>query len=108
MKNKVDVIVERVDTIIEMFPRDVKFTIVLLPSEDEVQAVYKNKYGRSVDYIAFYSPKEKTMYVSARDVDIGVLAYETAHAIIDFYYGISTPTKIHEVLAQYVETHLKD
>ncbi|MDQ7786789.1 MAG: hypothetical protein RDU01_04205 [Thermodesulfovibrionales bacterium] len=106
--NKVDVIIERVETILEMFPRDVKFTIILLPSEDEVQAVYKNKYGRSVDYIAFYAPKDRILYISVRDVDIGVLAHEIAHVIIDFYYGISTPTKIHEVLAQYVETHLKD
>lgn len=108
VRNKVDVIVERVETIIEMFPRDFKFTIILLPSEDEVQAVYRNKYERSVDYIAFYAPKEKIMYVSVEDVDIGVLAHEIAHVVIDFYYGISTPTKIHEVLAQYVETHLKD
>ncbi|MFZ5907430.1 MAG: hypothetical protein ACOYVJ_08505 [Nitrospirota bacterium] len=106
--NKVDVIVERVETILEMFPRDVQFTIVLLPSEKEVQAAYRNKYGRNVDYIAFYAPKDKTMYVSVRDVDVGVFAHETAHVIIDFYYGISTPTKIHEVLAQYVETHLMD
>jgi hypothetical protein len=106
--NKVDVIIERVETILEMFPRDVKFTIILLPSEDEVQAVYKNKYGRSVDYIAFYAPKDKILYISVSDVELGVLAHEIAHVIIDFYYNISTPTKIHEVLAQYVETHLRD
>ena len=38
----------------------------------------------------------------------GIFEQETAHAIIDFYYGVYTPKKIHEVLAQYVETHLKD
>jgi len=108
VKNKVDVIIERVETVLEMFPGNLRFTIMLLSSEDEVQAVYKNKYGRSVDFIAFYSPRDKIIYVSVRDVDIGILAHEIAHVIVDFYYGISTPTKIHEVLAQYVETHLKD
>jgi hypothetical protein len=108
VKNKIDVIIERVETILEMFPRDIRFSIMLLSSEDDVQVIYKNRYGRSVDYIAFYSPRDKTIYVSVRDVDVGLLAHEISHVIVDFYYGMSTPTKIHEVLAQYVETHLKD
>ncbi|MEW6586435.1 MAG: hypothetical protein AB1442_12595 [Nitrospirota bacterium] len=108
VKNKIDIIVERVENILEMFPRDVKFTLMLFSSDDEVQALYKTKYGKSVDFIAFYSPRDRTIYLSAKDIDIGVLAHEIAHVIIDLYYGISTPTKIHEVLAQYVETHLKD
>lgn len=108
VKNKVDLIVERVESILEMFPRSLKFSIVLMASEDDVQTMFKDKYGKKVDYIAFYSPKDKTIYLSVRDVRLGVLAHEIAHVVIDHYYDISTPSKIHEVLAQYVETHLKD
>jgi hypothetical protein len=106
--NKVDVLIERVETILEMYPRELKFNVVLLSSENEVQDVFRKKYGRNVDYIAFYSPRDKTIYLSVKDIELGVLAHELGHVIVDFYYGISTPTKIHEVLAQYVETHLKD
>jgi hypothetical protein len=108
VRNKVDVLVERVEAILDMFPRGLKFRIVLLSTDTEVQKVYKNKYGASVDYISFYSPREKTMYASVDDIRIGVLAHEMAHVILDFYFGVSPPVKVHEVLAQFVETHLKD
>jgi hypothetical protein len=108
VRNKVDVLVERVEAILDMFPRDLKFRIVLLSTDTEVQRVYKNKYGAAVDYISFYSPRDKTVFISADDVRIGVLAHELAHVILDFYFGVSPPVKIHEVLAQFVETHLKD
>jgi len=108
VKNKVDVVIERVESILEMYPGELKFHIVLLPSDNEVQAIFRKKYGRNVDYIAFYSPGDKTVYVSVKDIELTVLAHEIGHVIIDFYYGIATPQKLHEVLAQYVEEHLKD
>ncbi len=108
VRNKIDVLVERVESVLDMFPRDLKFRIVLLSTDTEVQRVYKNKYGASVDYISFYSPRDKTVYISVDDIRIGVLAHELAHVILDFYFGVSPPTKIHELLAQFVETHLKD
>ena len=108
VKNKVDVIVERVESILEMYPRELKFHIVLLPSDNEVQEIFRKKYGRNVDYIAFYSPRDKTVYASVKNIELTVLAHEIGHVVIDFYYGIATPQKIHEVLAQYVEEHLKD
>jgi hypothetical protein len=103
-----DVLIERVETILEMYPKELKFNITLLSSDNEVQDVFRKKYGRTVNYISFYSPRDKTIYVSVKDIELGVLAHEIAHVIIDFYYGMSTPRKIHEVLAQYVENHLKD
>lgn len=109
IKNKVDVIVERVIVVLDMRPSDIHFKIVLLPSEDNVQQIYKAKYNRKVDYIAFYAPKDKTVYVSVNDIRIGVFAHELGHLIIDLYYGTTTtPSKIQEVLAQFVETHLLD
>lgn len=108
VKNKVDVIIERVESILEMYPRELKFHIVLLPSDNEVQEIFRKKYRRNADYIAFYSPGDKTVYVSVKDIELTVLAHEIGHVIIDFYYGIATPQKLHEVLAQYVEEHLKD
>ena len=108
VKNKVDVIIERVESILEMYPKGLKFHIVLLPSDNDVQKIFRKIYGRDVDYIAFYSPGNKTVYVSVKDAELTVLAHEIGHVIIDFYYGIATPQKLHEVLAQYVEEHLKD
>jgi len=108
IKNKVDVIVERVVVVLDMRPEDIRFKIVLLPSEGDVQRIYREKYNRKVDYIAFYAPKDKTIYVSVDDIRLGVFAHELGHLIIDLYYKTTTPSKIHEVLAQFVETHLMD
>ncbi|MFA7062419.1 MAG: hypothetical protein WC156_16560 [Pedobacter sp.] len=108
VKNKIDVIVERVVVVLDMRPSAIRFKLVLLPTDTEVQKVYKEKYNKNVDYIAFYAPKEKTIYVSVSDIRIGVFAHELGHLIIDLYYNVSTPIRIQEVLAQFVETHLMD
>jgi hypothetical protein len=110
VKNKVDVIVERVVAILDMRPADIRFKIVLLPTETEVQQVFKAKYNKKVDFIAFYAPRERIVYISVNDIRIGVFAHELAHMIIDLFYGIATvtPITVHEVLAQFVETHLTD
>jgi hypothetical protein len=103
-----DSIIRRVETLLEMFPRDLKFTIVLLPTSKDVQRVYAGKYGRSPDYIAFYSPCDNTVFLSVRDLRVGVLAHELSHVVVDKFFRISPPYKIHELLAQYVETHFDD
>ena len=108
IRNKVDVIVEKVEAILEMHPKELRFTVSLLPSENEVHEIYRKKYGKSVDFVSFYSPRDRTIFVSVKDIDLAVLAHEIAHAIIDLYYGMTTPSKIQELLAQYVESHLKD
>ena len=103
--SKLDAIIERVETILDMYPGGLRFKMVLLPSANDVQKVWKNKYGRSQDYIAFYSPGDNTVYVSVDDVRVGVLAHELTHVILDHYFRVSPPGKIHEVLAQFVEAH---
>lgn len=108
VKNKVDVILERVKAVLAMFPKNLNFTIILLPSDSDVQKIYTGKYGKKVDFISFYAPRDKTVYISVDDVRLGVLAHELAHVVIDFYYDTSPGVKIHEILAQFVETHLED
>lgn len=102
---KLDAIVERVETVLDMFPRGLRFKMVLLSTSRDVQKVYRSKYGRSPDYIAFYSPGDNTVFVSVDDIRVGVLAHELTHVVLDHYFGISPPGKIHEILAQFVETH---
>jgi hypothetical protein len=108
VKNKVDVLVERVEAVLDMFPGGLNFKILLLPSQEDVQKIFRRKYGRGTDYVAYYSPNEKTVYVSVNDIRIGVLAHELTHVILDNYFVVSPPEKIHEVLAQFVELHIKD
>lgn len=108
VSGKIDIIVERVETILEMRPKNFKVDIIIMRSTDDVRAVYKRKYRRDVDFIAFYSPVEKAVYVSADDAKSIILAHELAHAVIDQYFGVAAPVKIHELLADYVTENFEE
>jgi hypothetical protein len=48
------------------------------------------------------------MYLSIRDVKLRVIAHEIGHVVVDHYFDVPPPVKIHEVLAQFAETHISD
>lgn len=103
---QVDQLVGRVQEILDMRPAGLKFTIVLLPGPADVQKIYRQQYQRNVDFIAFYSPRDETVYFAVNKLQRNVFAHEIAHAIIDRYFDKAPPVKIHELLAQYVEKQL--
>lgn len=107
--NKIDVIVEKVETVLDMYPDDMKFKIVIRESTKGVQEEFRRIYGVDVDYIAFYSPVENTVFYSAKNITLRVVAHEIGHVVVErHYYPVSTPVRIHEVLAQYAEMHITD
>jgi len=105
-REKVDAVVERVQAILDMFPRSLRFKLVLLRGKEDVGDAYQKKFSRRADFIAFYSPEDKTVYVSVDDVSLAVLAHEIAHVVVDSYFEVSAPVRVHEVLAQYVEAQI--
>ena len=105
-KNTVNALVENVEMILDMYPPSLKASIKLLPSNSDVQKIYMDKYNKESDFVAFYSTGDKTIYVSVSDILVRILAHELAHAVIDHYFEVTPPVKIHEVLAQYVEREL--
>ncbi len=105
---KVDLIIEKAEIVLDMFPNNMHITVVLLPSSDEVSRVYKKKYGKEVDHIAYYSLSEDTIYISVRDARLRVLAHEVGHAIVDHYFKVRPPYNIHELMAQFTEKHITD
>jgi len=106
VEQKINQICGRVQEILEMTPKDLNFRIQLLPDSREVQKIYQRQYQRKVDFIAFYSPRTKTVYFSVKDLRLRVFAHEIAHAVLDHYFENPPPVKIHEMLAQYVEKQL--
>ena len=106
VRDKTDTITEKIETILEMFPDRVSFKMVLLPSRLDVQIAYNRLYHKHTDYLAFYSPKERTIFISVDSANIRVLAHEIAHVIMHLYFAVPPPAKIQEVLSQYAETHI--
>lgn len=105
---KLDTIMEKAESVLDMFPNDLAIKIVLLDSIDEVAQVYKQKYGKNVDHIAYYSLSEDTIYVSVDDARLHVIAHEMGHAIVDHYFDVRPPYNIHELMAQFTEKHITD
>ena len=92
--NRVDRIVERVETIIDMRPKDLHID------------VYLQRGDLKYNEIAFYQYKTAAVYLSVDKASDGVFAHEITHAIINSYFTMPTPSKIQEILSQYVDKYL--
>ncbi|MDR3088507.1 MAG: hypothetical protein LBU39_01645 [Desulfobulbaceae bacterium] len=105
---KLDVILEKAQLVLDMYPPKMKVTVVLLPDKNAVAAVYQQKYGKEANNIAYYSLSENTVYVSVDDVNLRVIAHELGHAIVNHYFKERPPYQIHELMAQFTEKHITD
>ncbi len=105
---KLDVIVEKAEVVLDMFPSNLQITVVLLPKSRDVGLMYLQKYGKQSENIAYYSLKEDTIYISVNDTSLRVIAHEIGHAIVDHYFKVRPPYNIHELMAQFVEKHIVD
>ncbi len=107
VRHKVDSLIEKVEILLHVCPRSLRFGIMLLSTKTDVQQRYKLQYGINGDYVAFYSPQNRTLFVSVDDINNYVLAHELTHVIIDQYFEKSPSAVIQEILAHFVETHIE-
>jgi len=105
---KIDFIVEKVMAVLDMFPANLKFSIVIHGDESQVQKDFKRIYHIDVDYIAFYSPSENKVFYSADNANLRVVAHEIGHVVAENYFTVSPPQRIHELMAQFAEQHVTD
>lgn len=93
-QNRIDRIIERVETILDMWPKN--FNIDVYLHKEELQP---NK-------VAYYEYKTKSIHASIDNVSDGVFAHEIAHAVISQYFSSPPPSKAQEILTQYVDKYL--
>jgi len=105
---KTDLIVERVKSILDMFPENLEFRIEICSSEREIQKVYKLIYRKTTNYSAFYAPEINTVFFSVNDMELATVAHEFAHMVMTSYFNVSPPVKIHELLSRYAARHITD
>jgi len=106
---KVDLLVERVSRLLDMYPFDLRFNIYVYQNHRDIESAYTRMtalgvFGRIP--VAFYSHKSRTIYVSVENISAGILSHEIAHAVINFYFPEPPPERMQEILAQYVDKHL--
>jgi len=92
--NRIDRIVERVEAILDMYPKNFMVKMHLKRGELEQNSV------------AFYGRRSKSIQVNVDRVTDGVMAHEVAHAVINQYFASPPPSKIQEILTQYVDKYL--
>ncbi|MCP4723074.1 MAG: hypothetical protein GY860_26780 [Desulfobacteraceae bacterium] len=105
---KINVIVEKAMVVLDMYPASLNFSIVIQPDVKAVQKDFRRLYNIDVGYIAFYSPHKNRVFYSANNGRLRVVTHEIGHVVVENYFKISPPQRIHEVLAQYAEKHIND
>lgn len=108
VKTRIDEVMEKVQSILDMHPDDMHISIVLYPDHNSLTQIYRQFVLTRDVPIAFYAQKTKSIYVNVSSVTDGVLGHELAHAVINFYFVPPPPVKMQEILAQYVDLHLWD
>jgi len=92
--SRIDRIISRVEAILDMWPEN--FNVHL----------YLHRGALKPNEVAFYEYKTKSLNISVDYASDGVLAHEVAHAIINQYFATPPPSKVQEILSQYVDKHL--
>lgn len=105
---KLDIIVEKAQVVLDMFPDNMHIHVMLLADDDAVGRIYEQNYGRSANHIAYYSLKQDTIYISVEDTSLKVFSHEVGHAVVDHYFKVRPPYNIHELMAQFTAKHIQD
>lgn len=94
-KSRVDRIVERVQTILDMWPKAFNITIYLRRGNLE-----------EINNVAYYNSKINSIFISVDNASDGVFAHEVAHAVIYKYFSRPPSSTAQEILTQYVDKYL--
>ena len=91
---RLDRLVERVQTVLDMWPKNFLITIHL------------HRGALAANKVAYYEKSTKIIHVSVDYASDGVLAHEIAHANMFQFFQTPPPSKMQEILAQYVDKNL--
>ena len=105
---KVDILFERVQEILDMRKKMKKVTINVYRDKEQLHDAYSKIYKGPCRIRAWYRYGNNTVYVHVNDLHEGMLAHELAHSIIDHYLLVRPPAATAEILARYVDSHLKE
>lgn len=108
VRNKIDVIVDKAGEVLQLYPANLKFKIVIRKSQKGVWAEWDRLYYTKEKFIAFYSPGENTVFYSSKNINIEIVAHEIGHVIAENYFERPIPRNLHEMMAKDVQRRIKD
>ncbi len=92
--NRIDRIVEKVETIIDIRPRGFH------------AHVYLQRGDLKYKEVSFYQYNRNTIYLTVDKVSEGVFAHEITHVIVNYHYTIKLSPRTQEIITQYVDRYL--
>jgi len=107
VSKKVDALFERALEILDMRKKMDKVTINVYHGNKQLHDAYQKIYMRPCRIRAWYEYGFNTVYMNIDDMHEGMLAHEMAHSIIDHYLLVRPPAATAEILARYVDSHLR-
>jgi len=105
---KIDLILDRVKEILNMFPEQDKMKIIICSSNEDIREIHERIYGYPTSSTAFYAPDINMVFFSSTNVELTTVAHEFAHVVMEKYFQTPPLVKIHELLSRYVARHIKD
>ena len=113
-----DILFQRVQTILEMPLPKQKINIWIHPGIKDLADYFKARYGgpsdtqtsmgASVSGPAFYVKKTNTIHLQVENMRIGILAHEMAHAVTENYFIIKPPARVAEIMSQHVDREVSN
>ncbi|SPD72148.1 conserved hypothetical protein [uncultured Desulfobacterium sp.] len=104
---KVDALFEKAQQILDMRKNIKRVTINIHHDKEQLHQAYQDIYNKPCPVRAWYEYAHTTIYININDMHEGMLAHEMAHHIIDNYFLVRPPSATSEILARYVDSHLK-
>lgn len=105
---KCDILFERAEEILDMYPPGIHVTLKVVASRDTISQVHKAQYDVGTDAPAIYLFESNTIYAWAKEISESVLIHEMAHCILDHYFQVRPPRKIEELLAMHVDAQMRE
>ncbi len=108
ISDKFDAIFNKAEEILDMYPARIHVAINIYKTQKELNKAYEEFFNEPNKAVSFYIYKTNTIYTIESQLNENILSHEMAHCIIDHYFVILPPRKVQEMLAVYVDVHLKD
>ena len=105
---KCDILFERAEEVLDMYPPGIHVTLKVVSSRDTISQVHEAQYDAGTDAPAIYLFESNTVYAWAKEISESVLIHEMAHCILDHYFQVRPPRKVEELLAMHVDAQMRE
>ena len=103
----IDGLYQEVSDILDIHIYSFKGTIQFVTDQPALAGLIQKRFNLDFAERSIYYHEKNTIYISVKDMTVGMLGHEMGHAVISHFFIVPPPPKIQEVLCGYVEYSLR-